>query len=1127
MMVTFVSQCEKNALKKTRRVLDAFADRIGDNTWQTVITEEGLQAVKKLLRKTASKNTAVSCHWIRSRSRSELVWVVGKRDKFNDQGNVPVNSTFRNLLHNHIESDWHYLPLIKALTALASLLHDWGKASALFQLKLAPNNKQGFKGDPIRHEWISCLLLNALIQQYVDDKEEDNGWLKALARGEIQEELLKKVAAKNTDNPFRGLPPIAKLLAWLIVSHHRLPLPLGSPSELRKEWQGVSADTIDVTLNRISKEWGYENRYDEEEYQSRVKHCFSFPNGLISASTPWINQIKKWALRLHACEAQSKQALTDGSYRVVLHHSRLCLMLGDHFYSSQDADKKWQNSLGLYANTDRVTKAYKQKLDEHLVGVASNALRTAHLLPAFETEPPLAQDITSLKKPSPAAFRWQDKAVEKIKKWQLNAPKQKHGFFIVNMASTGCGKTYANAKVMRTLSADGNSLRYILALGLRTLTLQTGDEYRDRVGLDNSELAVLIGSRAVMELHQQITQDEKEESFENSGSLSKEKLLDEDIDYDCAIPEEGLATVLTCERDRKFLYAPVLTCTIDHMMAATETKRGGRYILPSLRLMSSDLVIDEIDDFTGNDLIAIGRLIHLAGMLGRKVMISSATIPPDLAEGYFKAYRDGWLLFCKTRNASTSIACAWIDEFSTQVSTNNEYELPKSILTYRRSHSDFISRRIKKLQHVSVKRKADISTCQFIFRENNVDKNAEAVANTKQKSYFNVIAQNALEKHMRHSCIDAATGLLVSFGVVRMANISPCLDLTKHLLNCEWPEDTEVRVMAYHSQQVLLMRSEQERHLDQVLKRKERAGSPPEAFSNIVVREHLTAIKKKSRGASNLLFILVATPVEEVGRDHDFDWAVIEPSSYRSIIQLAGRVRRHRAGEITDSNISLLQYNWKSVKNNRKENIRVFIYPGFESYFRLKSHNLSELLDESAIGEKLDAIPRIQKPPHINADYISNLTYANSLAELEHADTWRLLSNYKERGPSTLQGYLNETWFLTALPQHLCAFRQSEPSLKVYLVYDEPSDSYKFCEKDEKGYTINRENILGIRRGVLSDLAMSRLWLKRDFECSVEMLAQQQETSRRTVSLRYGELSFRHHVNTQYEYNDQLGMVRV
>jgi CRISPR-associated endonuclease/helicase Cas3 len=93
MMVTFVSQCEKKALNKTRRVLDSFANRIGDNTWQTVITNEGLLAVKKLLRKTASKNTAVSCHWIRSRSRSELVWVVGNKHRFNHGGIVPVNST--------------------------------------------------------------------------------------------------------------------------------------------------------------------------------------------------------------------------------------------------------------------------------------------------------------------------------------------------------------------------------------------------------------------------------------------------------------------------------------------------------------------------------------------------------------------------------------------------------------------------------------------------------------------------------------------------------------------------------------------------------------------------------------------------------------------------------------------------------------------------------------------------------------------------------------------------------------------------------------------------------------------------------------------------------------------------
>jgi CRISPR-associated endonuclease/helicase Cas3 len=73
--------------------LDAFADRIGDNTWQTVITEDGLIVVKKMLRQTASKNTAVACHWIRSRSRSELLWVVGNKAQFDEVGRVPVNST--------------------------------------------------------------------------------------------------------------------------------------------------------------------------------------------------------------------------------------------------------------------------------------------------------------------------------------------------------------------------------------------------------------------------------------------------------------------------------------------------------------------------------------------------------------------------------------------------------------------------------------------------------------------------------------------------------------------------------------------------------------------------------------------------------------------------------------------------------------------------------------------------------------------------------------------------------------------------------------------------------------------------------------------------------------------------
>ncbi|VAW87661.1 CRISPR-associated helicase Cas3, partial [hydrothermal vent metagenome] len=679
MMVTFISQCEKKALNKTRRVLDSFANRIGDNSWQTIITNEGLSAVRKLLKKTASKNTAVSCHWIRSRNRSELIWVVGNRDKFNSEGVVPVNSTRKNLLNSQYENDWKYLPLIKALTAISALFHDWGKASELFQNKLKPDGKNKYKGDPIRHEWISCLLLNALINTC--EHKTDESWLIYLINGKFNENEFKSIVKQQEPASLHHLPSAAKLVAWLIVSHHRLPL-------TQEDWRNEKAEDIETTLKRISQKWGYENRQNEQEYQDRVNSCFEFPKGLLSQSTKWLQQIKKWSHRLRESLPLIESALYDGTYRLVLHHSRLCLMLGDHYYSSQGANQKWQENTGLYANTDG-SNQLKQKLDEHLVGVSGSALRTAYLLPAFEKEPPMVSDIRALKKISPTAFRWQDKAVEKINQWKKNNSTKAQGFFAVNMASTGCGKTFANAKVMRALSVDGNSLRYILALGLRTLTLQTGDEYRERIGLDNSELAVLIGSKAVLELHHQKNVEELDEA-NYGGSESRQSLLYETIDYDCDIPEECLATVLTKEKDRQLLYAPILTCTIDHIIAATETKRGGRYILPCLRLMSSDLVIDEVDDFTGSDLIAIGRLIHLAGMLGRKVMISSATIPSDLAEGYFNAYKKGWQLHAQSRdNIESIIGCAWIDEFKTEVFSVNSLQSESAINSYKKYHHDF------------------------------------------------------------------------------------------------------------------------------------------------------------------------------------------------------------------------------------------------------------------------------------------------------------------------------------------------------------------------------------------------------------------------------------------------------
>jgi CRISPR-associated endonuclease/helicase Cas3 len=1097
MMVTFISECEKKALDKTRRVLDAFADRLGARTWQTVITDEGLQTVKKMLRATASKNTAVACHWIRSRSRSELVWIVGNRSKFDKRGVVPVNTTQKDIMNALWENDWRYLPLIKSLSALAALFHDWGKSSDYFQTKL---RETSIKGDPLRHEWITIILLNAFV-----DNSTDEQWLLRLSEGKIDgkniaETVFERFINGANDKPLSQLSNAASVLAWLILSHHRLPA--------IKSYQGEPLHDHQALFQLISQNWGYENRFDETELPQSLKRCFIYSKGLPSDSGNWLQIVQKNARKLLDCLPLLEQGIADGSWRLILHYSRLALMLGDHWHSSKNRDKKWKSNLDLYANTDSTTKELKQKLDEHLIGVAKQAVRIAHLLPAFESrndELQRAYDVKPLKQKSPAVYKWQDAAVSGITAWRIQqgskANSHHFGFFAVNMASTGKGKTFANAKIMRALSSDGESLRYILALGLRTLTLQTGDEYRERVKLDKNELAVLIGSRAILNLHN-IKNPADEEKSKQLGSESEETLLDNEIHFDATIPEDNLTTVLGNEKNRQFLYAPVLCCTIDHLMAATETKKGGRYILPVLRLMSSDLVIDEIDDFDGKDLISIGRLIHIAGMLGRKVMISSATIPPDLAEGYYNAYQAGWTLFARMRERSPVVGCAWIDEFSTTINNINSSCEDHGIAAYRASHKQFIEKRCEKLQQQPVQRKAAIIPCS-IPGEISGDENI-------RNYYFASIQKTVLEQHLQHNTTDIDTGKTISFGVVRFANIKPCIDFTRFLLNADFPADVEIRTMAYHSRQVLIMRSEQEKHLDKVLKRKD---SKQGVFSNARIRTHLKEIT-----AQHVIFILVASPVEEVGRDHDFDWAVVEPSSYRSFIQLAGRVMRHREPPekgLESPNVAIMQYNLKGLL---KSGAPVFIKPGYESADnRLRTQDLFELVNYKKLAERLDAQPRIRKNetlyPHTN------------LADLEHECIHQLLSDYGRLGPEAMQGWLTGYWWMTAVPQMYVRFREGNPQVPVYLVPTGEDGTFKFAEKDDFGKPVIRENLYNIERHELTEKERKRLWLQRDYPSLLEKMGE--DTMK--AALIYGEIGLpvygRDLNDIHFIYSSQLGLM--
>lgn len=1101
MMVLFISQSMKKAQLVVRRILDQYANRVGSDVWRTVITAEGLETVKELLKKNASKNTAVACHWIRSRNRDDLLWIVGHRDAFDENGQVPVGSTTRELMHREWENDWMYLPFVSLLTALAALFHDWGKASDYFQKKLAEGD---LTADPFRHEWISCKILEAVIR-CSGAWDDDRKWLSYLSEGHFNLEDMGKalLSEDNHQGKLASLPPLACLLVWLILSHHRLP---DLDREERNRYDGRQRMTVEDILQTVNSTWGYENT--KPEAMSRRKECFTFSSGLLwDDGLLWRKAVRKWCARGLEDYDDLKSLMTGEqvhpALRRCLQDARLGLMLGDHYLSSLPAssDQSRWGARSLQANTDRKTGKPKQFLEEHLVGVMKQSLAIVHRLPAFASRMEKAYDVHSLRKTSPPLFRWQDRTAAKIRKYREDR-EENHAFFIVNMASTGCGKTMANAKIMEAVSEDGESLRYVLALGLRSLTLQTGDEYRERIGLSKDDMAVIIGSSAVLKLHNRTKGQDDTSLYGEDGPFMEQELscIDTqsdqenqflDIFFNPAQPESA-------GKNRNFLYKPVLVTTIDHMMGAVETKRGGRYILPSLRLMSSDLVIDEIDDFDRKDLTAIARLVHLAGMYGRNVAISSATIPPDLAEGMYRSYMAG--LACRNAFFSEKKAgtVVWCDEFRTDVQTMDTEDS-----RFAENHDRFIKARIEKLKKEPAKRRGFLFPCKVNDDESDLI-----------KEYFSSIKQAVLQLHRDHHVVDRKTGKNISIGVIRMANVNPCVELSLYLMQCNWPDHTAVRVMTYHSRQILLLRHEQEKYLDSVLKRKQENGQVVD-IEDPVMRNHIDHETEE-----DIIFILVATPVEETGRDHDFDWAVIEPSSGRSIIQLAGRVLRHRksAGNISHENVAVMDYNLRGLQGQE----RAFIWPGYEDgRYVLETHCMEELIDGKRLEEKIDAVPRIRKASHLEP--------CRRLIDLEQqimAD----FNSFTDTGPQCINGWNYEAWWMTALPQEMNRFRRADiPEEKLYAKYID--GKVCLCELDadtscSKAYGI--EPYTGMTPGM-----KKRLWLsdeERNYIKLLESLAAGQDGPKEKLMKRYSEIfgeitvpASKNNAKTLL-YSDQLGL---
>lgn len=1071
MMVTFVSQCEKKALPKTRRVLDAFANRIGNRTWQTVITNEGLQAVKKLLRKTASKNTAVSCHWMKSRSRTELVWIVGNRSKFNNEGIVPVNFTKNDIIKSHHENSWHNADIIALLAGIAGLFHDFGKANILFQSKLDPNNKSK-NWEPYRHEWVSLRLFQAFVGQQTDEE-----WLQSLEKVSENDERivldrLKKDPVKTINNPFSNLPPTAKLVSWLIVSHHKLPTypkdKDNAPSfEHISQWLEKSFDAL----------WNSTNSLDDWDAEVK-KNNWVFPSGTPILSMTWRDKAKALAIRALRCQLLIQQDWFDN--RFTAHLSRLVLMLADHYYSGLDTTVQWQDQrYKSYANTDN--GMLKQKLDEHNIGVASNAYLLARKLPNLRSDlPTLGYDRKFTKHTNIKKFIWQNKAYNLAK--SLSDKSENYGFFGINMASTGLGKTLSNARIMYALSGDKKGCRFNVALGLRTLTLQTGDALAERLLLDETELAVLIGSQAVKRLHENNKKEQSAKAIENEakGSESLGALFSEEhhVEYKGAL-NDGILSKWLGQNTKleKLLNAPVLVSTIDYLIPATEGTRGGKQIAPMLRLLTSDLVLDEPDDFGLEDLPALCRLVNWAGVLGSRVLLSTATMPPALAYALFEAYQAGRRDFTAVNGdigKTDTVCCAWFDEFGCEDAFINDKT------KFKESHTEFVEKRIAKLgKEKQVLRKA----CLLPVSCAKPDDALEALSTTIQSA----LQQLHQDHHQKHS-----TDKAVSIGLVRMANIDPLVAVAKTLFSLPPQDDYRIHYCIYHSQFPLAVRSHIEQKLDAALTR----HNEDDIWQQEEVKHAIATYPEKHH-----IFVVLATSVAEVGRDHDYDWAIAEPSSMRSLIQLAGRIQRHRKQEPTTENLLILTQNFKALKNISPAYCR----PGFETKNRLfASHDLNDLLKPHNF-KTINAAPRIQMPK--GKIELENGQYLDFVQLEQWALFQRLLGAGKEPN-NARQWWANQpTW--NGELQRIQPFRRSSPDAPYCLYSEEEDEDLYWTKKDETSKPVTYPETEVIEKKEISISDGNKAWLRLEPSEIYQKLSQELGANRKYVSKVFGELRLR------------------
>lgn len=889
MHITLISQCEKKALIKTRAILDRYAIRTGRRTWTTSITKEALMEIHSALTRKATRQTAVACFVNRGSRAMRLLWTVGNKRAFGSHGEVPIATRVGTIRPERV-----WLTDALHLAQTAGLLHDLGKMSVDFSSKISPSCTDKNRSDPIRHEILSSFIVKSLL----DGESWDAAWpSRDFTSSEV---MVNAYGTVKEPKLLREVDSVQNALLFLIATHHHLFTNSTSERHVRpangKTFANAKKDPLrnETPIMRIAES--------------------SISSFLTKFSDEQANKTKWAGLALYA---------------------RAALILADQKGSSDCSNPKGaEDDHEFYANTTKNSSgksAYNQTLSRHLSMIGAEAKKMVLGMAQSPITPLSANTKEGLLRHSAEEYKWQNLAAKALTPGRPS--------LVLNVAATGAGKTRMNLRAAAVLSADA-PFAVTTALGLRTLTLQTGDSYKQDMGIKGDEIAVIIGCTATRKLHEYERDDEASVANPEGSPDDEEDLIVTAYGGKTHDLPPYLQGFKKAQDYAPVLTAPVLVSTIDYVVAAGDLTKKAGHGLALLRLMHSDLIIDEIDGFEPKGLAAILRIVKISAMFGRSVIASSGTLPVVVARYLLMAYEAGHKVYAEMNEVAASFGAIIIDDSIP----------PLPLITpdaeqFAKAYQEHLER------------------LQMALADKPITKKATLIDSARSQGEIDmVIADTVSEMHRRHAWT-SSFGKKVSIGLIRIANIKNAIRVARDLSKCD-----STHVVCYHARHFMIQRAHIERKLDRLLSRKKDNGVGGNEWMRVFEADSdIARILKASTG--DVKIIVVATPVEEVGRDHDFDWAIIEPSSTQSIVQTAGRVNRHRKGVVSCPNVGILRFNFRACDGQED----AFCRPGYENRgshrfpdkeHKGEEHDVSRLIDFSLIGDKLDSSLRFDEKAH-------------------------------------------------------------------------------------------------------------------------------------------------------------------